>query len=251
MKLTTFINRVANQFGVSIHRYPHIEPLPEDLPPPFKEAVRLSREFTLTSHHRLAATVDAVRHIVNAKIAGEIVECGVWRGGNMVAAALSLLALNDTTRELYLYDTFEGMTPPSEQDKDFSGTEAQKLLNQDKKGTGIWCAAGFEDVAKNMQSTGYPVEQIKLIKGPVEETIPACMPEKIALLRLDTDWYESTKHELTHLYPRLLPGGVLIIDDYGHWQGAKQAVDEYFAEMGIKTLLSRIDYTCRLMVKEA
>jgi hypothetical protein len=90
---------------------------------------------------------------------------------------------------------------------------------------------------------------VNLVKGPVESTIPATIPDQLAILRLDTDWYESTKHELDHLYPRLVSGGILIIDDYGHWQGARQAVDEYFARQNLKPLLSRIDYTCRIMIK--
>jgi hypothetical protein len=85
--------------------------------------------------------------------------------------------------------------------------------------------------------------------GKVEDTIPADIPEKIALLRLDTDWYESTKHELIHLFPRLQKGGVLIIDDYGFWKGARKAVDEYFAENNIQILLNRIDDTGRMAIK--
>lgn len=141
------------------------------------------------------------------------------------------------------------MTPPTENDKDYSGADAEVLLQRDPKGTKIWCEASLEDVQENMKSTGYPAERIHFIKGPVEETIPGRLPNRIAILRLDTDWYESTKHELIHLYPLLVPGGVLIIDDYGHWQGAQKAVDEYFAQAGIKALLARIDYTCRMMIK--
>ena len=79
---------------------------------------------------------------------------------------------------------------------------------------------------------------------------PAASPPSIALLRLDTDWYESTYHELVHLYPRLSVGGILIIDDYGYWQGARRAVDRYFAEQGTRVFLSRIDETGRLAVKQ-
>ncbi len=81
------------------------------------------------------------------------------------------------------------------------------------------------------------------------DTIPKNVPEKISILRLDTDWYESTKHELNNLFPRLVSGGILIIDDYGHFQGSKKAVDEYFEENKISSFLFRIDYTGRLFVK--
>ena len=100
-----------------------------------------------------------------------------------------------------------------------------------------------------MNSTGYDQGLVHLVKGRVEETIPEHAPDSIAFLRLDTDWYESTKHELEHLFPRLSRHGVLIVDDYGHWKGARKAVDEYFAENKIKILLSRVDYTGRVAVK--
>ena len=74
-------------------------------------------------------------------------------------------------------------------------------------------------------------------------------PDKIALLRLDTDWYESTKHELLHLYPILAMHGLLILDDYGIWAGCQKAVDEYFSERKIKIFLSRIDDSCRAAIK--
>jgi hypothetical protein len=104
-------------------------------------------------------------------------------------------------------------------------------------------------VQRNLAGTGYDLASVKFIKGKVEETIPAHAPARIALLRLDTDWYESTRHELAHLFPRLVPGGVLILDDYGHWQGSRRAVDEYMAEHGIPILLNRVDYTARIAVK--
>ena len=118
-----------------------------------------------------------------------------------------------------------------------------------KEGRNHWCIAGIEDVTENMRATGYPMERVHLVRGPVETTIPEHAPATIALLRLDTDWYSSTKHELEHLYPRLVARGVLIIDDYGHWEGARGAVDEYLATLPVKPLLSRIDYTGRCCVK--
>jgi len=105
-----------------------------------------------------------------------------------------------------------------------------------------------ETVYKNLLTTGYPEERIHMVRGPVEETLPQQAPERLALLRLDTDWYESTRRELVHLYPRLSDGGVLIVDDYGHWSGARRAVDEYFGQVGSRTFLSPLDYTGRLAV---
>lgn len=100
-----------------------------------------------------------------------------------------------------------------------------------------------------MKSTAYPMENVHLVKGKVEDTIPKILPSQIALLRLDTDWYESTRHELIHLYPNLVKNGVLIIDDYGHWRGSKQATDEYFDGFAPKPFLQRVDYTGRLSIK--
>jgi hypothetical protein len=102
-----------------------------------------------------------------------------------------------------------------------------------------------------MASTGIDAGRLHFVKGPVEETIPASVPERIALLRLDTDWYESTRHELIHLFPRLAAGGVLIVDDYGHWRGCRRATDEYFEQTGVHILLHRVDYTGVIGVKPA
>jgi hypothetical protein len=169
-----------------------------------------------------------------------------------MAALHALLNRNETTRDVYLFDTFEGMSEPGEKDVMFDGQKASDILAASERKEGVvsyWCVAGLEDVRRNVVSTGYPKEKLHLIKGKVEDTIPKHAPEQIALLRLDTDWYESTAHELKHLYPRVASNGVVIIDDYGHWHGARQAVDEYFARQPFKPLLNRQDYTGRLLVK--
>ncbi len=203
----------------------------------------------MTSVERMAALINAVTYVSQNRIAGDIAECGVWRGGSMMTVALTLLALGDRSRTLYLFDTFEGMSLPTGNDKSFDGISAESQLERDPQGTGIWCYASLDDVRTNILSTGYPAEKIQLIRGKVEDTIPAHMPSKLSLLRLDTDWYESTKHELKHLYPILDRKGILIIDDYGHWQGARKAVDEYFSDMRDSVYLHRIDYTGRIVVK--
>ncbi len=220
-----------------------------DLSEPDRAILRRVEPFTLTGVDRRASLLLTVDHIVRHKIPGDIVECGVWRGGSMMAVALALMARGDTSRHLYLYDTYEGMTAPTEADKAHSGESAAAQMERTTRGEGVWCEAGIDDVQANLWSTGYPRDKIHFVKGPVEATIPATMPSQIALLRLDTDWYESTRHELLHLYPLLERNGVLIIDDYGHWQGARKAVDEYFAASATPVFLHRVDYTARLHIK--
>lgn len=220
-----------------------------DLPPTDREIIAKVTPYTMTSLERRASLLGSVDHLVRHGIAGDIVECGVWRGGSMMAVALALMARGDTSRHLYLYDTFEGMSEPTAEDKSVDGESAQAQLARTTRDATVWAVAGLDDVQANVWSTGYPRDRIHFVKGKVEDTIPATLPERIALLRLDTDWYESTRHELTHLYPLLSRNGLLIIDDYGHWQGAKQAVDEYFAQSPEPVFLHRVDYTARLVVK--
>ncbi len=207
--------------------------------------------FTLTSPERLVALCDAVRYLARHDIPGDIVECGAWKGGSMMAAALSLIDVGPVTRTLWVYDTFDGMTEPTAADVDLFGQSAiQQLRSQDRDDpNSLWARVPMADVERAIASTGYPRDRLMLVEGRVEDTVPAMMPEAIALLRLDTDWYASTLHELRHLVPRLVPGGVLIVDDYGHWNGARRAVDEYFAvENPRPILLNRIDYTGRIAV---
>jgi O-methyltransferase len=218
-----------------------------DLPPEFMTLYERCAPFTMTSIERMYALYEALRYISAAAIEGDVVECGVWRGGSSMMAALTLAELG-IVRRLWLYDTFEGMPPPGAHDIRYTGEHAHESLDPTQRVAGAsndWAWATINDVTSNMRSTGH--RELELVAGKVENTIPARAPATIALLRLDTDWYESTRHELEYLYPRLTPGGVLIVDDYGHWQGAKRAVDEYFRTRPI--LLNRIDYTGRIAVK--
>jgi hypothetical protein len=212
--------------------------------------IHFVESYSCTSIERLVSVIRATEYLIANQISGDIVECGVWRGGSAMAAALTLEKGGDTTRNFYLYDTFSGMSVPTGDDR-LAGTDvsAAELLSKHDNGTGYWCYADRADVERNMVSTRYPGDRIIYVEGKVDETIPKTIPERIALLRLDTDWYESTKHELIHLFPRLVNFGILIVDDYGHWTGAKKATDEYFADFSPKPFLSRIDYTGRLLIK--
>ena len=206
--------------------------------------------YTMTSKEAVNALCTAVRYLTEAKVAGDIVECGVWKGGSSMAAALMLDRLGDRTRTLHLFDTFEGMTEPGARDVSIHDEVAVEVLAQGERQRDdlYWCYSPIDEVGKAMMSTGYPTERVRLVKGPVEVTLPAEAPELVALARLDTDWYESTRHELEHLVPRLAPGAVLIIDDYGYWRGARGAVDEFFANEPFRYLASRIDGGVRMGV---
>jgi O-methyltransferase len=209
--------------------------------------IREVRPFTMTSVERIYSLIQAVRYVTANGIEGAIVECGVWKGGSMAAVAKALVQSTDLQRDLFLFDTFEGMSEPTRNDIDYEGQYALDVMREKPS---YRCAdAPLESVKKVLYETGYPRDKLNFIQGKVEETIPRYAPALIALLRLDTDWYESTKHELTHLFPRLANGGVIIIDDYGHWKGSRQACDEYFAKNHIPILLNRIDYTGRIAVK--
>lgn len=168
-----------------------------------------------------------------------------------MAAALTLIECGDKTRELFLFDTFEGMPPATDCDLRFDDVPANELLagRAKTKDDKYVAFSPLEDARANVLETGYSTELIHFIKGKVELTIPKASPGQIAILRLDTDWYESTIHELNHLYPLVSPGGVVIIDDYGFWKGARKAVDEYWNGLFPKPLLCRIDETGRLCIK--
>jgi len=239
--VSTAVRGLFSQLGYTIHRTPSWP----DMDAQTIALFRSVRSFTMTSIERVYALRESVKYIIRHNVPGSIVECGVWKGGSMMAVAKTLLEL-ETERDLYLFDTFEGMPPPTAVDVDLYGVQADVLLKTNPMTPAI---APFEEVCRNMYSTGYNPARINLVRGKVEDTLPRAAPREIALLRLDTDWYQSTLHELLHLYPRLIKGGILIIDDYGHFAGSKKAVDEYFQKNGIPIFLNRIDYTGRLAVK--
>ena len=218
--------------------------------------VEQAEPYTITGPQRLHSLVDAVRYCVRREVPGAFAECGVWLGGSVLAMVLTLLDEGITERDIHLYDTFEGMPEPGEVDVSPFDPPARETW-QAAQGTEAPAWPEYfanerfsEDAVRELLvGTGYPPERIHLHRGMVEDTIPAAAPAALALLRLDTDWYESTRHELVHLYPRLAAGGVLIVDDYGHWEGARRAVDEYFATEAAPVLLHRVDYTARLAIK--
>ncbi|WP_285626975.1 TylF/MycF/NovP-related O-methyltransferase [Kineosporia sp. NBRC 101677] len=224
------------------------KPFPRDFDDEIKDVITAVRPYTMTSNDKLHALITATRYIRDHQVPGAVVECGVWRGGSMHAVARTLTAGGDQSRELYLFDTFEGMPPPEENDVRTDGRTAQELLAEGTREQTIWAYASLEDVKAGFETVPYPAERVHFVPGKVEDTVPQEAPESIALLRLDTDWYSSTRHELEHLYPRLVSGGVLILDDYGWWQGARQATDEWLRDNGFQLALWRAG-TGRVAIK--
>jgi len=213
-----------------------------------EEIIRAVTPYTMTNPVRMQALYDAVEEIFDLE--GDIVETGCREGGSSMLVAMSLKSMGIKDKKIYMYDTFEGMPEPGKMDNK-SGHKGKGINKWHKTGGGVtWNNASIETVQKNIRKAHYPLDKFILTKGKIEDTIPDTIPEKICLLRLDTDFYSSTKHALKHLYPRLVKGGYLIIDDYGCWDGCKQAVDEYLKEIGIRRQeLWRVDKSCREFIK--
>jgi O-methyltransferase len=241
------LDRTLNRLGYRLNK---IGQIPADADENERRLVQSVDSYTMTPVEARLELLRGVGYIIDQKIPGAFVECGVWRGGSMMLVARMLQKLGVYDRELYLFDTFSGMTPPTLHDITWDGRPVKEILERAPPGPhNIWCIASLEEVKVNIAQVEYPPEKIHFIAGPVEKTVPQEAPELIALLRLDTDWYESTKHELEHLYPRLQSGGVLIIDDYGAYQGARKAVDEYFSRLPKAPMLHRITGTVRTAIK--
>lgn len=211
------------------------------------ETITRSRPYTMTADESVFSLIQSVRYIERHDVPGAIVECGVWRGGSVMAACLTLQQLGRTSRDVFLYDTFEGMTEPTADDVMLHGDRtAAELLQATEVGDGanVWSVANLRDVQRAVGSSGYPSDRIHFVQGDVLGTLPNQAPEvPIALLRLDTDWYKSTRHELEQLVPLMSPGAVLIVDDYWHWGGCRKAVDEYLERTALPILLTRVDIT--------
>lgn len=252
------IKRVLKSVGVDVRRAVDGKAVPLRFPPEFahsdKAVFALIREknLTMVSNERLTATILACHYVCDRGIEGDFVECGVWRGGNSIAAA-SVFKSRSVNRSVYLFDTFEGMTEPTDDDKMVAnGSSAMDIFRKRRRDDRTdWCYAPIDEVSGHFAAAGLLGTNVHLVKGDVQDTLEReeLLPRKISVLRLDTDWYESTRRELEVLYPRLSEGGVLLLDDYGFWAGAKKAVDEYFIENRNRPLLQNVDVSGRLGIK--
>ena len=195
----------------------------------FKQIYKISFPYTMTSLKKMERLYESIVYINENNIEGDYVECGVYKGGSVMNMALTQLNYNKRV-DIHLYDTFEGMTPAGVYDRNHAGVAATTLLRRRPR---TICICSLDQVKNNLAITEYPKELLHYHKGDVVNTLKSNIPEKISLLRLDTDWYESTKIELEVLYPKLVKGGILILDDYGYWQGARKATDDYFSTIDI------------------
>lgn len=209
-----------------------------------KGIVQKCENLTMTEPLAVVGLCEAIEHVVLSGIKGSIVECGVWRGGSMMAAAFTMIELNDL-RDIYLYDTFSGMSAPETIDVRIRDGKSANTMEDEYKN---WNAS-LNVVKQNVKSTGYPESKVHFVVGSVIETLTSGTPSEIAVLRLDTDWYQSTHTSLKYLFPALQPGGILIVDDYNYFTGAREAVRQYFQENSIHMFFTRIGSNCAIGVK--
>ena len=227
---------------------------PVEISPEDKDLLRyvLDNRLSMVSVLGLCATLKAAKYVAENAIDGEFVECGGWRGGNAIIAA-EIFRRYGLDKKVFLFDTFAGMTKPSDEDNDTDGTFSalDRYLLENRDLYNNWCYAPIEEVRSNLLTKGLLSKNVVFVKGPVEETlaVEANIPQKISVLRLDTDWYSSTKLELETLFPMITSGGCLIIDDYGKWSGSRKATDEYFLSLNPKPLLSIVDTNIRIAIK--
>jgi hypothetical protein len=220
-----------------------------------KKSLEVASKYSMTGFERMFFLVKALKQIKIDNIEGDFVECGVWRGGNLILFQKIIEELKLKNRKIFAYDTFFGMNQPGHFDLNIKNEKAKIILNSlekkrvDPNKNIILAKCDLDEVKKNFHTNTKKNDNLICIKGEVEKTlkIKKNLPKKISLLRLDTDWYQSTKIELEVLFPLLSKNGILVIDDYGYWKGSKKAVDEYFKNK--KNNLFKVDFTARYLFK--
>ena len=240
IKVKRFIKNLLYRLG---YRVIGVDPIPFGYSTLEAAEINLCKRYSMTSRLQLAFLVDAMSYIESNSIPGDVVECGVWKGGSALMMAIKL-EQSKSQKTLWLYDTFDGMTSPGTYDRKIGGTmTAQQMLDSSSKSNAenVWAYASLQEVKNNIfNNTSFPQSRVKFIVGDVAQTLLVDKPTKIALLRLDTDWYESTLTELQNLFELVSFGGVVVIDDYGHWEGSKRATDDFLQASGLKPLMFTI-----------
>ena len=246
--LRKIINNVLMFFGYKISRKIKEQMLSKKFLENYNKSKNLS-SFNLEFFLFLELSLDYL--FKRKRIEGDIVECGVFKGANCRFICDYLKSINKENINIFLYDTFEGMPSASSIDTNIFTKKNYnfylKKMQKNNEVDNFYKYENIDNVKKLLFQTNYNNNKIHFIKGLVEETIPKTIPNKISLLILDTDYYDSTKHELQHLYPLVEKGGIIIIDDYGTWSGVKKAVDEYFDNLN--DFKSFIDHKTIFLIK--
>lgn len=270
------VNRVLSKFGFILMRVVKQRdsqntgsdnPFKEyDLPRGY-EAVQLVTNFSMLPHINLFTLYEQAAYCEKNNIEGDYVECGVWKGGAVGVMAKANLDFGKQRRNLRLFDVFDNICPPD------AAVDGERAIVDTMKITGfmdeskmkgqlesmdgaydLYGGHGTIEICKDLleNKIGYPAEYVHFHKGWFQDTIPASLAEidKIAILRLDGDWYASVKVCLENLYDKVSPGGLVIIDDYGLYEGCTKAVDEFLQGRNIKTFLSYSRVHCRYFVKQ-
>ncbi|WP_018503386.1 TylF/MycF family methyltransferase [Parafrankia discariae] len=190
---------------------------------------------TMTGVRRMESLQYCVEQVLRDGVAGDLIETGVWRGGSCILMRGVLAAYGDTERTVWVADSFEGLPPP---DPARYAADAGDTHHQNRA-----LAVSLEEVRDNFRRYGLLDGQVRFLKGWFRDTLPAAPIDRLAVLRLDGDMYESTVDALRGLYPKLSPGGFCVVDDYGAIEGCRAAVDDFRRTAGIEEEIVRIDWT--------
>jgi hypothetical protein len=189
---------------------------------------RVAPDFTMVGITRLRRIVEHSTILSRDHIAGAVVECGTWRGGSLALLSWAFRRQQDA-RELWAFDSFEGVPPPGPNDP----PSAHRGFSEG------WCAATATDVRAAVRALGGDDGELRIVPGWLDQTLPNATVGPIALLNVDVDWYDSVSVVLDHLYDRVVPGGIINFDDYGRWSGCDQAVQDFMDRRGLKLDIHR------------
>ncbi len=254
------VPRLTGNLSHRLNRHLHMGYVYED---EAFEAIQVVSSNTMLTYEPLVTLFEQVIYCEKNNIAGDFVECGVWKGGATGIMALGNLKYGSARRHLHLFDAFQEICQPDEEHDDKAiVSEVKKLAKTKKFATTLQPLTGIYDqfggpgtLTENKklleQVIGYSSDYLHYHVGWFQDTVPVDSKaiDKIAILRLDGDWYQSTKVCLDNLYDRVVKGGVVIIDDYGYSSGCKKAVDEFLAGRKVYPVLNYISDTCRYFLK--